>query len=515
MLRLLILVSFSLSLLGPVLLGAQAQDPAHGQAPPSAGQLLLVLPFENQSTAPGLEWIGESFPEVLNQRLAEPELFIINREDRASALDRMGVPAATYPSRATVVTLAQAMDVDYVILGSYNYDGRTFTADAQVLDLRNLRLTPALRESGPLTQLTDIQTALAYDLLCQMHLPRAPSRAQFMARSAYVRLDSLESYVRGVLAATRPDKIRRFKEAVRISPDYDFAKLALGHIYFDGRDYEQAAAWFARIPQNSPQALEANFFFGICAYYLGDYARSQQAFQFVANRLPLTEVRNNLGVVSARKNPRAAAESFRRAVDTDPRDEDYRVNYALALAQTGDATEALHQVKEALALRPGDADARALLDSLTHPALQSTPVNAPSPASPAPALRLKPNYDETTFRQAELEMRNLEEISLATQSPGKHAQAHIDRGNEMLGKGFYPEAEQDFREALKVDPNLAAAHVGLARLAAENKDLAAASVELDRALALDPHNPDALNLKRSLAAHLSAPPAPPKAGPTP
>ena len=53
-------------------LGAAAQmRPAN----PSA-QTLLVLPFENESKAPGLEWISESFPEVLGQRLASPLLYI-------------------------------------------------------------------------------------------------------------------------------------------------------------------------------------------------------------------------------------------------------------------------------------------------------------------------------------------------------------------------------------------------------------------------------------------------------
>ena len=31
---------------------------------------LVILPFENASSAPGLEWIGEAFPEVLGPRMA-------------------------------------------------------------------------------------------------------------------------------------------------------------------------------------------------------------------------------------------------------------------------------------------------------------------------------------------------------------------------------------------------------------------------------------------------------------
>jgi tetratricopeptide (TPR) repeat protein len=483
---------------------------AIGQEARPAGQLLLVLPFENKSTAPGLEWIGESFPEVLNQRMAEPSLFIIGREDRIFAFDHMGVPATSSPSRATIYTVAQQMDVDYVVLGTYTYDGRNFVASAQVLDMQNLRLTQPSVESGPLTDLIHIQTALAYNLLSQLHLSQLPARDQFTASQPQVRLDSLENYVRGVLALSQPDKIRRFKEAVRISPDYTFAKLQLARTYYNQRDYEQAATWFAKVSRNTPQALEASFFYGICEYQLGDMAKAQEAFQFVASKLPLTEVQNNLGVVTARKNKWGAIDFFRRAVQTDPRDPDYRFNLAVALSQTGNTIEAQREAKEALALKPGDSDTRALLDQLSRPfAATATPIsplgqaNTPPPIATAPqrtfSPRLKRNYDETTFRQAQLALRNLEDAALAAKGPERHAGSLVDRGNDLLKNGFLAEAEAEFRDALSVEPQLAAPHVGLAKIALKKNDMKTALQEIDRALALDSNDTEAQKLKHDLA----------------
>src|SRR4051794_9815795 len=59
--------------------------PLHGQTPGT--QTLVVMPFNNQSSAPGLEWIGEGFAEVLSQRMASPRLYAISRDDRAYAFD--------------------------------------------------------------------------------------------------------------------------------------------------------------------------------------------------------------------------------------------------------------------------------------------------------------------------------------------------------------------------------------------------------------------------------------------
>src|SRR5271165_3502825 len=47
-----------------------AANAASAPAIPRNGHLLLVMPFENRTSQPNLEWIGESVSEVLNQRLA-------------------------------------------------------------------------------------------------------------------------------------------------------------------------------------------------------------------------------------------------------------------------------------------------------------------------------------------------------------------------------------------------------------------------------------------------------------
>ena len=115
---------------------------AAGQTLPGT-QTLMVMPFENQSSAPGLEWIGESFPEVLSQRMASPQLYVISRDDRDYAFDHSGVPSTVLPSRATIYRVAEQMDADYVVLGSYTFDGKTFSAKAQLLDMKKLHLYPA------------------------------------------------------------------------------------------------------------------------------------------------------------------------------------------------------------------------------------------------------------------------------------------------------------------------------------------------------------------------------------
>ncbi|HEY7098370.1 MAG TPA: tetratricopeptide repeat protein [Terriglobales bacterium] len=507
---------------------------AFAQTPATPGQMVFVVRFENRSKAPGLEWISESFPELFRQRLTSPALYVIPREDRLRAYDRLAVPANARLSRATLYRIAEQLDVDYVVLGSYDFDGRNFSATAQLLDMRRERLLPAVTESGPLTQLLDTETLLAWDLL-QAARPVSPvSKQAFLSSWPSVRLDAFENYIRGMIGSDGPDQIQHYREAIRLNPTYTEALLQLGKTCFRERQYSQAAAYLARVPTSAPEAREANFYLGLAAYYAGDFARSESAFAFVAARLPLSEVYNNLGVVASRRGEKTAVDYFQRALDADPDNADYHFNLAVSLYRRGDATGANQHLHESLTLRPDDSEAKTFMNSLSTPS--SNPASVGVARAKPPLERIRLNYEESSFRQMTMKIQETAEQRLAKTDVRTHAQFHADRGHEFLKQGFISEAEREFREATALDSSNAEAHAGLATVLEANNDitgarsqaesalalrqlaepllvlarldlrdnnLESASAHLDSALRLEPMNGQAQSLKRSVAAKLA------------
>jgi tetratricopeptide (TPR) repeat protein len=456
--------------------------PCAAQRAPQPGKTLLVLPFQNNSPVQGLDWIGESFPEILGPRFSG--FFVIDRQERLNAFERIGVPAHLRTSRASAYEIARAMEVDYVILGSYAYDGESLAVRAQVLDMQRVHLSPPVTASGSLSALMQVEKLLGRDLMRIL----APSRSELHSAQPAPHLDAFESYLRGVVANSRQDRIARFREAVRLDPTYTQAVLQLGKSLYDGREYATAAGWLERISRSDPLAREASFYLGISDYYLGQYEKAQDAFEFVAIRLPLTEVYNNLGVVAGRRGRKTASEYFERAVEADPGDPDYHFNLAVALARNGDSTGASRQLREVLALQPSDGEAKSLLDSLnrTQPVTGTTNTEAGKAAEvKLPPERIKRNYDEVSFRQLAFELENQSEKKLANAPPREHAMFHVERGRELLNHGFVDEAEKHFREAVLLDPANAAAHLGIARVLAADKP-SEARAEVQSALVLQP-----------------------------
>ena len=504
----------------------------HAQTGAGPTSTLIVMPFENASGAPGLQWVSEAFPEVLNLRIAGPTIFTLTREDRLRAYERAEIPAEVLPPRATIYRLIEQMDVDYVVFGRYKFDGRTLTAFSQILDVGQRKLLPEIQESGPLPDLIQVQTALAWDLLHMLRPGFTTDKQAFTTSAPSVRLDALEHYVRGVTAGSSAEKIQHLREAVRINPDYGEAWLKLGRTCFNEHQYDQAVTALSRVAADSPGAREADFYLGLSAYEVGDFSRAQEAFNRVAVQLPLPEVYNNLGIVTARLGDKGQAVSYlRKTVQADASDADYQFNLANALLQAGDTQEAIRHLKLCLTLRPNDNEARILLDLATD--------GSRSNGTRALPGRLKSNYDENSFRQLELGIQAAAEERLAKTPPATHAQYHVNHGQELLSTGFSVEAEKEFREAVKLDSNNAEAHSGLGRTLEAQNDTAGARAEaeaalrmklfidpllllarldlrdnrpdaaaerVNRALKLDPANASALTLKRAVADKVSQKP---------
>ena len=126
---------------------------------------LLVFPFENLSPRADLNWISESFAQVLSSRLAQPDNYVLDRDERNAAYAQLGMPIDAPLTLASEFKVAQTLGVDWAILGNFNVTDNRLVAHAQLLNVKLLRLSQPLEVSGDLTELVDLQTRLAWRLL--------------------------------------------------------------------------------------------------------------------------------------------------------------------------------------------------------------------------------------------------------------------------------------------------------------------------------------------------------------
>ena len=471
-----------------------AQLPAASPADRSAadrGRILLVLPFDNRTGEPNLEWIREAAADLLSSRFASAGFTPMTRADRMYALDHLGLPQGFQPSRASEIKLAQTLDADAIVVGSFSLEDKEIVAQAQIVDVPHLRMRAMVSARGPMNDMISVFDTLAWELTRQLDPNLQVSQETFIAAGRSLRLDAFEQYIRGITEPDQAERLRHLQQAVKLSPDFSPAWMALGREQYNSQQYDQAAQAFAKVDRLGPDGLEAGFNRGLALLFSGDYPGAQREFAQVARTLPLAGVINNEGVAISRQGHDGTALFVQAAAD-DPTEPDYHFNLAVSLKRHGKATAALNELAQCIKLRPTDSEAQSLQEAWKHPvppvpaASDPATPNAGSDPSPDPLERIVRTFDAAAFRQAAQVLDEMETARMAALSPRERAQKLSAQARQYLDRGLVLEAERLYQSAVSSDPSVAEAHAGLALVRRRTGDLVGARKEANAALALGP-----------------------------
>ena len=458
-----------------VVLGAASVVAQSATSSSDQGRILLVLPFDNRSAQPSLEWVREAAADLLSRRFASAGFAPMSRVDRMYALDHLGLPQGFHPSRASALKMAQTLDADSIVVGSYMTDGSDIVVEARLVNVPELRMSQASTARGPIAKMADVFDSLAWKLTRQMDPRFGGSEDSFLAAGREIRLDAYEQYIRGITEPDQSERLKHLQKSVELDTRFGSAWMALGREQYTVQQYEQAAKSFANVGRNDPEALEAGFYRGLALVFSGSYKEAEQAFAGVAQILPLAEVLNNQAVAESRQGT-DATELFMRSAAADPASADYHFNLAVSLKRHGQAAGAAAELAQCLKLRPADAEAQALEAAWKQPGA----------ASSDSLERIVRTFDAAAFRQAAVMMNQVDDDKLGTLSPSQRAHKLCEQAAGFFERGLLLEAGRLYRDALSADANSAEAHAGLARVRERSGDAEAARKEAHASIDLKP-----------------------------
>ncbi len=343
---------------------------------PAPAETFLIVPFFNLSDNRNIDWIGESFAENIREVLVGEGLLVVERDDRQEAYRRLTLRSDTILTKASVVKLGETLDADQVIFGQYEWkpapaatsDGApgqsmgTLHITAQILDLRRLRKGTDFNDLGALEDLAALQNHIAWQTLRSVKPRGAPSEEEFKQRHPIVRVEAVESYVRGLMAQNVEAKIGFFSQSARLDPRFTQPCFQLGRLQFQKKNYKVAAEWFEKVGSTDAHFREATFLRGVSRFYVADYAGAQAAFERVVEEVPLNEVFNNIGAAQARLGSPHAVENFRKAIEGDNSDPVYHFNLGYALWRQEKFDEAAESFRGVLERDPNDLKASQMLE---------------------------------------------------------------------------------------------------------------------------------------------------------
>jgi tetratricopeptide (TPR) repeat protein len=381
-------------------------------AAPLSAKTFLVIPLFNLSGSQNLDWIGESVAETVLSAAGSGTAVVLDRDDREEAYRTLGLRPGAQLTLASVIKLGQTLGADRVFFGTFrvtppapeltvagtpaepkNRPRGTLTLSARMLDLAQMREGSEFSEVGPLEDLGVMQQKLAWRALKVLDPTLAGEEDTFLKDHPRIRVDALESYIRGLLARTPTEQEKLFERSASLDPAFTQPAFELGRMYWNRQQFSLAAQWLAKVPATAAHGHEARFLLGLSRYEMGDAAGAERALTDVTAEVPIGDVFNDLGAAQLLAGDAEKAEaSFAQALKDDPSDPVYQFNIAYALYKKSDCSAATPHLEAVLKRDSSDKDAAMLLDRCRSEA-------GPAGVKTGNLARIKTNFEESAYRQ--------------------------------------------------------------------------------------------------------------------
>ncbi len=528
--------------------------PAFGQTPASA-DVVMVLSFENTSTRPEYNWVGESFANSVAELLNKPGLIVVSNDERELAYQRLRLPPTVIPSRATAIKLAREAKATMIVIGTYSVtpaqeagkagdakaendkspaeayvqvtarvikvnEGRTL---GEVLD--GAWATRQFDFGGLLTTLQNIQGRIAYQILYHRDKALPFSQNQLVQEATKIPQRAFEAYVKGVqLSARDPKRANYLKNALRFYADanggavYPQAAFELGRFYMIEGKWREATEYFTKLQKKDPHYTEAAFYAGLGYAKLGDLGHALASLVPLSADMPLIGIYNNAGAVAvqASREEKKEAERARlleqgtsflaRAAESAPDDQMVHFNYAYSLFLAGKYAEVAEHLRPVITANPRDGQAYFLFAK----ALEKIGKTEAAAAADDQAKRYLQTYAKwqtewqksQTTSNVSLRMRDVlsrDDVSdlmrkkaVATNlDAGSATQDLLVKARDLYQAGRDDEALPELHRVVMIEPTNAEAYFLSGRINQRRGDQEAAIAALKTAIFWDPKLIDA------------------------
>lgn len=359
-----------------ILLGLLTGVATDAMAQVTPGSRVLVMPFSAQVEpgAPGgggaAIWLGEAASTLIVEGLVTRGVGAMSREERVTAFERLNLPMTSALTRATTIRVGELIDASEVVFGEVRL-GERLEIRARLVRLSTGNELAAVEHQGELPDIFQVFEVVSERIASQTGRLR-PARPA----PAPLALETFESYLKGLVAATPAAQQRFLETAVRQAPTDPRILMALWDVYAAQGDHERAIASANAVSPDASAYRQARFAVALSMIELRRFDGAWQALTAIYNSERAAAVSSLLGVVQLRRGTppggNTPATYFRRAVEEHPENTDYLFNLGYAHALAGNSTDALRWLREVVRFDAADGEAHRVMSAVLVAAGRTT-----------------------------------------------------------------------------------------------------------------------------------------------
>ncbi|HEX9723145.1 MAG TPA: tetratricopeptide repeat protein [Vicinamibacteria bacterium] len=312
-------------------IGTAVYFAARAGAPPElivAPTVLAVVPFNNASGDPSLDWLGPNLAEILVTELGQSSRVQTVSSDRVrQILNDLRIPIGAKLEPATVTRLAEFSSAEMIVSGQFLKLGQQIRIDAMLQDLKERRTVPLKAEAASENELIGAIAVLAKSVQENLGLSRdilAELQAQTFRPSSQ-SIQALRFYSEGLQLSRQGNELealKRFENATGEDPEFALAYAALGQTYASlGYDYESEGFLRTAVELSSGLTQQERYMISaIQASVHNDFDKAIESYENLAEVMPEdAEVQFRLAELYERKGEYdRAKELYSSVLERDP-----------------------------------------------------------------------------------------------------------------------------------------------------------------------------------------------------
>ena len=312
-------------------IGTAAYFAAKAGAPPPVIEeptTLAVVPFNNASGDPSLDWLGPSLAEILITELGQSSHLRTVSSDRVhQILNDLRIPLGAKLEPATITRLAEFSSAETIVSGQFLKLGDQIRIDATLQDLEEASTIPLKVEAANENELLAAIATLAQSVQENLGLSRdivAELQAKRL-RPSSESIQALRLYNEGLQLARQGshlEALKRFEASTSEDPNFALAYSELAQTYAE-LGYSEKAQRFSRRSVELSQKLppqERYLVLAVQARILQDHEKAIESYQNLIEVLPDDrDVHYRLALLYEETGGfEQAADHISRVLDHDP-----------------------------------------------------------------------------------------------------------------------------------------------------------------------------------------------------
>jgi len=327
-------------------------------APTEAIDSIAILPFENRSGDPELEYVSDGIAEGIINRLSQlPSLNKVIASSSVRGYKGRTVDAAT---------VTQEVDVRAVVMGSMVQLGDNIRVNVQLIDGENNSAVWGDSYTRPRSALYELEETLSKEIADALGIQLTGEQGERLTRRYTDDSEAHEAYLKGrseLSKGSYPKAIQHFEKAIEQDPNYAPAYTALAYTYRSaGTRSMPPQEVMPKAEEMAMKALELDNTLGgphavlgdVRRRYYWDWAGAEEEFK-LAMELDPSSYEAPYGyafLMSGLGRHDEAVALIRRAQQVDPLNVRTRSGAARVLYWAGRYEEALEQSQVALEMAP-------------------------------------------------------------------------------------------------------------------------------------------------------------------